>query len=169
MAQERKQITQEYLKSILDYVPSTGEWRWRYREGLDERPNARDAGKPAGTVQNGYTLIMIDGVQHRSHRLAFIYMLGREAAGDVDHIDTDRTNGRWSNLREATRSQNHANKRRRFDCASGIKGVRFHKQSGKWQARLCDKHIGLFETKKGAAAAYAAASSLRFGEFSRSD
>ena len=169
--QKRKSISQEYLKSILDYVPSTGEWRWRYREGLRAAVNVREAGTIAGTVGDGYRHIMIDGCQYRSHRLAFIYMLGRDPVGDVDHIDMDRSNCRWANLREATRSQNHANKGRRSDNKSGIKGVAFYPKLGKWRAKIQVKtkcvHIGLFETKEAAADAYAAAAKMHFGEFAR--
>ena len=89
----------------------------------------------------------------------------------VDHINCDGLDNRRANLRFATPAQNSANSRRRWDNTSGYKGVYFHKQTGKWRARLrsAKKHysLGLFDNLEDAARAYRVAAEQHFGEFAR--
>ena len=67
----------------------------------------------------------------------------------IDHINKDRTDNRWDNLRSVTAQQNQLNRKH-----SG--GVGWHKASGKWRAYLTinckQKHLGLFSTKEKAQA-----------------
>jgi HNH endonuclease len=44
----------------------------------------------------------------------------------MDHVNGDRADNRWCNLREATQSQNQANTSMRADNISGYKGVCWH-------------------------------------------
>jgi hypothetical protein len=170
---KRRALAQAELRSLLDYDPLTGLWRWRRRPDVDWRVNERDAGKPAGTIKDGYLVIMIDGSQYRAHRLAFIYMLGLEPEGDVGHINRDRADCRWANLRAATRSQNHANRARNARNSSGFKGVNWNAATQSWRAKIAVNgksiHLGLFAAPEEAARAYRDAAIRYYGEFSRAD
>jgi hypothetical protein len=68
----------------------------------------------------------------------------------IDHINQDISDCRRANLRKCSRSQNLQNQKRRVDNSSGYKGVGFHRQSGRYRARVTVAgkkiHIGLFET-----------------------
>jgi len=90
---------------------------------------------------------------------------------EVDHIDGDGLNNRRSNLRLASRAQNQKNKGRPISNSSGVKGVTWCAERGKWQAQISDanKHynLGRFDKIEDAAAAYAAASAKFHGEFGR--
>jgi len=58
-------------------------------------------------------------------------------AKGLDHIDGNGLNNCRANLRPATQSQNGQNLRGlRKGNNSGYRGVSFHKQRGKWQARV---------------------------------
>lgn len=160
-------LTRDYLRSILNYDPETGVFRWKWREGVPKWTNTQFADKEAGTLKDGYIVIMIDGCQYRAHRLATIYMTGVDPNDDVDHRDLSRSNNRWKNLRPATRSQNHANRANRRDNTSGHKGVTWHVQSGRWRVRVASRHICMCDTKEEAAEAYARAAKEMFGEFAR--
>jgi hypothetical protein len=89
----------------------------------------------------------------------------------VDHRDGDGLNNRRKNLREATGAENQSNARRRADNTSGAKGVGWHKDRRKWQARIVanrvEHHLGYFDTVADAAEAYAAASTKMHGAFGR--
>lgn len=89
--------------------------------------------------------------------------------GDIDHINGVKTDNRLSNLRLASRSQNMANTGLRSTNKSGVKGVCWDKQSGRWDARIWKDgvahRIGYFDDLDQAKVAYDAAASRLFGEF----
>jgi len=80
-------ITQEYLKSILEYNPEIGEFIWKTRENVPKFWNTKYAGKKAGRINcNGYGQICIDHKHHSTHRLAWLYVHG-ELPDQIDHIN----------------------------------------------------------------------------------
>lgn len=164
-------LTQNRLKELLIYEPDTGRFVWRPRPvkcKQDATWNSAWAGGEAGTKKDGYFIICIDYRLYRAHRLAFMYMLGRPPKADVDHENRDRADNRWSNLREATRSQNLANGRHK----KRDRGAR-KLPTGNWQARISvdgqEFGLGTFATKAEAVAAYQEAATARFGDFHKPD
>jgi hypothetical protein len=85
----------------------------------------------------------------------------------MDHKNRIRHDNRIDNIREATQSQNCANKIAR--CNSGLKGVCFHKRRRKWLASLGQDYgqiyLGMFSSKWEAYKAYAKAAKRIHGEF----
>lgn len=154
------------LRALLHYEPETGIFTRR----IGVRGFA--AGSIAGVFhrQSGYTIIGVDRRKYRAHRLAWLCMTG-EWTDEVDHRDTDRANNRWANLREATRSQNNANMSLRRDNSSGAKGVSWDGKNKRWKACIVvsgrQHHLGRFNLRDEAAAAYFAAATAHYGEFAR--
>lgn len=158
-------ISQERLKELLAYDPSTGFFTWR-----EDRGNGVLPGDRAGSIQvSGHRSIDVDGKKQRAHRLAFLYMTGAMPTKLVDHIDRDRDNNAWANLRETDDSGNCRNRGMGKNNTSGIKGVFWHVTSSKWVASIGVNgktvHIGSFEDKEKAAEAYAAAAANMHGEY----
>lgn len=123
-------------------------------------------GSVAGNINaNGYRYISLRSKRYLAHRLAWFYVNGVWPENDIDHSDGNRDNNSFSNLREATRSQNLANTKHRGGDAP--KGVHFMKNRGTWNAKIGNKHIGAFKTKEEAAEAYRVAATNKFGEFAR--
>jgi hypothetical protein len=85
----------------------------------------------------------------------------------VDHRNGDGLDNRRRNLREATNSQNTANRLRQRPGASGVVGVR--KRKNRYQATINIGRrrvfIGSFVTLEEAAAARQRAMTERYGEF----
>jgi hypothetical protein len=160
------ELTAERLRELLHYNPETGEFTW-----LAAPRAQRQAGDRAGFANNGYRLIGIAGHRYYEHRLAWLYMAGEWPPENIDHRDLDRANNRWTNLRLATYSQNAQNRPIGKANTSGYKGVYWHKIDEKWRAVIRvggrRKHLGLFNDKEAAHAAYVAAAEKHYGEFAR--
>lgn len=125
----------------------------------------------AGTeINGGYRHIRIEKTYYLAHQIIF-FMAYRYVPEMVDHIDGNKRNNKINNLRAATRSQNGGNSKIRKDNFYGLKGVTYHKQTGKFRARItCNKKkysLGLYKTKDDAAFAYSIAASFLFKEFAR--
>jgi hypothetical protein len=69
-----------------------------------------------------------------AHRLAWLYMTG-EWPTSVDHIDGDKANNAWSNLRHAEPKEQNQNMAMRSDNTTGFKGV-FRTHTGKFAAQI---------------------------------
>jgi HNH endonuclease/AP2 domain-containing protein len=158
--------TAERVRELLDYNPLTGVFLWRVSPA-----NNTPAGTIAGADCDGYRLIRVAGGRYKGHQLAWLYMTGEWPSSRIDHIDTNRGNNTWTNLRYATNSQNKANMGRRADNTSGFKGVRWYPTTKKWAAQIgfqgTRKNLGYFATPEQAHAAYCEAASRLFGEFAR--
>ena len=163
----KKPITAQRLRGILHYDPETGVLRWRHSRGGWVRE-----GQEAGSIEvQGYRQIKINRRSYKAHRLAWLYMTGEWPPHEIDHDNLDRSDNRWKNLRDATNSQNGANRRAQANNTSGFKGVSWHKASGKWRATIgigkLHRHIGLFDDPVAASVAYANAAEQHFGNFAR--
>lgn len=146
-------LTCERLKELLDYDAETGVFTWA------SSPNRNDlVGKTAGGVtERGYIKIRIDGIKHRAHRLAWLYVHGRWPEDRIDHINGDSTDNRIANLREARQFENGQNRKASKSSAAGLLGV--SKQAyGKWVAVICLRrkryNLGSFNTPEEAHQAY---------------
>ena len=124
-------ITQSQLKELLHYDPETGV----FTRLKSTTSNARICDIAGYKKQDGYLLIGINIKQYFAHRLAFLYMTGKFPQKQIDHINTIRDDNRWSNLREANNQQNSYNQTKYKNNKSGFKGVCWHKNKKKWQAR----------------------------------
>lgn len=119
----------------------------------------------------GYIEIGLLGRLYRAHRLAFVYMTGEEPFHNVDHINGNRADNRWKNLRVCNQSQNMGNVGLRKNNTSGHPGVVFDKERGKWRAQIRiggkKTNLGRFDDFEDAVEAHNLAHAANFGEFSR--
>lgn len=167
---------QGVLRQLMTYEPETGKLFWKERgpewfrtsghtaEHTCNRWNSKFAGREAFTATkgDGYKHGSIGGQNYAAHRLIWVLMTGDEP-DQVDHIDGNRANNRWSNLRNVSASINRRNASRHRDNRSGVTGVRRVSRGGwsKWQAFIQTKdgfiHLGVFELIEEATAARKAA------------
>lgn len=166
-------IPAEQVRAALDYDPETGTLCWKHRPDMPFLWNCRYATKAAGSLHpvSGYVNITLNGVKYRAHRLAWVIETGAWPDGEVDHWDGNRSNNAFGNLRDATHQQNSFNQKPAKGCISGLKGARFHKHTGRYQASITvsgkSQYIGLFDTAEEAHVAYTEAALRLHGEFAR--
>lgn len=131
------------------------------------------AGSRAGTlVSKGYIGIKYNAIPHRAHRIIWEMFNGKiPDEMQIDHINGIKIDNNISNLRLATASQNKQNQMGAYKSnkTSGIRGVSYHKLSGKWVAQIKLKgkvaHLGLFKTKEEAGEVARLKRLELFGEF----
>jgi hypothetical protein len=175
----RNDLTAEYVRSILDYNPETGIFRWRFRADCPQRWNTRYALSVAGTtLHRGAIYIRINRINCYGHRLAWLVMIGEWPIADIDHIDGNPSNNSWHNLREASDSENLCNRGRTKKNTSGFKGVSYYSAHPEWNlkrwvARIrkdgTTHRLGYFTTPEEAHVAYDAAAKRLHGEFAKSE
>lgn len=146
-------LTQDRLRELLHYNPDTG---------VFTRLKARCSnlvGTQAGCVNKalGYVIVSVLGSPQYGHRLAWLYMTGQEPAGEVDHINGNKADNRWSNLRDVPKLVNMQNNRKaRAHNATGLQGVR--KSGSRWESMIGHQkrqhYLGSFATPEEAHAAY---------------
>jgi hypothetical protein len=166
----RKLPPRELVQQLLRYDVTTGEFIWRPR--ADAWWNARYAGKSAGSVKPGGRIdVAIGHKLYKAHRLVWLYIHGEPVPDVIDHIDHDKLNNRFTNLRAATKLQNGANSGKRKNNTTGIKGVGLW--HGYYRARIMfegkDISLGYFQTIEEAAKARFDAASRLHGVFARHD
>lgn len=145
-------LSQNKVKQLFKYVKSTGVLTNRVMRNPRALKGAVAGTKNAG----GYLQVKVEGKTYTVQQLAFLYVKGY-IPKQIDHKDRVRHNNTWSNLREATSTQNHANRSKNKNSVSKYKGVSKHTH-GKWQAQTKvngkNVHLGCYNTELGAARVY---------------
>ena len=149
-------LTQTRLKEVLDYDPSTGVFTRRIKQtGVKQ-------GRVSGSLSNeGYLVTSIDQKNYKCHRLAWLYMTGSWPQGQIDHINGQRNDNKFNNLRDVTKKQNMENQRKaqRHNKSTGVLGT--WKNGSGYTARISHNnskiYLGTFKTLAEAQAAYVAA------------
>lgn len=159
MKSREASLPHETLILLLDYNPATGVFTWKNKISTKVV-----VGEPAGFFDNGYWRVSLYGVQYMMHRLAWFYVTGKWPEEELDHINMDRSDNRFCNLREATKSENMQNRPKQKNNTTGFKGVSRHHDGKRFTAQIHRNrkkmHLGVFNTAEEAHAAYAEASKV---------
>lgn len=163
MAKANLPPSQKYLRECFDYDADTGACTWNVRprhhfntdHGQKVTNGKHSGNKITRTTVTGdgktYRHIKVGKHAYSLHRLIYVWVTGKNIDPDmeIDHINGDGTDNRWSNLRLVTRSQNKRNMRKMTTNTSGITGVTWNKSRQKWQAQMSlgdtTMYLGRFE------------------------
>lgn len=151
-------MTRDELVAVLTLNKNPAHWWFTWNT---TQSNRAIAGTIAGGVNNkGYWRIRYNGKSYKAHQLVWLHETGTWPIGQIDHINGNPADNRFTNLREVTNQQNQHNRLASKDSKTGIKGVSL-RPSGQYFTRL---HIngtciclGTYNTVTDAARAYLAA------------
>jgi HNH endonuclease len=170
-------LTQARALEYYNYDASTGTFffneRPRHefsRQELYTRHLQRVGTKAGSSNSEGYLKLLIDGKYYSGHRIAWLIMTGeivQYPEFEIDHINGNRGDNRFSNLRKVTKSENQRNGSKRVNNTSGVHGVNWKPKynstpgDGRWVARIWNgpRHVylGGFKEKREAEIARKAA------------
>lgn len=147
-----------YLAECFSYDGQSGSLTWlerppsHFRNAKGHAIQRARAGRVTGCfdASTGYLVIGLKGKIYYAHRLIWALVTGEWPDGEIDHINGDRADNSWNNLRAVSHAVNNRNTSRRPTNRSGTVGVSFAKREGKWRARIMfegrDIHLGYFDT-----------------------
>lgn len=149
-----ERVSIDRLRELLAYDPTTGSLTWMARPSKKIRVGD-EAGAPGA---NGRRYVGVDGQRILAHRIAWALTYGEWPDGNVAPANGDYLDLALSNLKQETASETARKGGLRRTNYSGAKGVSWDKSRGKWLAVITRDyklhHLGRFDTKEAAIAAY---------------
>lgn len=142
------ELTKEYVRSLFDYDPVTGNLLWKVQKSLSVK-----IGSAVGAIRGkGYRETTIDNRHSSVHRLVWIWHNGSIPKGqEIDHLNHERADNRIENLRCVSRQDNLRNASRYSTNKSGRTGVWFDKIGKRWIAHITIdgrfRYLGSFRKK----------------------
>ena len=158
-------ISYKEVSELFDYNYETGEVTWKVTKGAAKK------GKSTGCPSNGYLVVRFNGKLERLHRVIMSLILRRDILRDeiVDHINGDKLDNSYRNLRVGSSSQNNQNQRVRKNNTSGCKGVSWCSPRATWVVHIRESgksiYVGSSGDLKEAARMYDREAVRRFGRW----
>ena len=141
-------ITQSELKNKIYYNKESGFCVWKIK------PNKNTSiGDLVGNISFGYIETQINYKRYKLHRLIFLYMTGLYPTNScqVDHINHNRSDNRWCNLRLVSQQENSKNITKPKNNTSGCCGVYWSKYHNRWKSKINVSkkciYLGVFKNK----------------------
>lgn len=134
--------TVEELHKLFDYNPITGELITKVKL------SKRTLSGQILTCRNkkGYIHFHLNGKFYYAHRIIWKLVIGEEP-NIIDHINGNKADNRFENLRSVTPSQNNLNHK-------DAKGYSICSRTGKFVAEIQGEILGRFKTSEEAREAY---------------
>jgi len=159
---------QQLLREHFDYNPWTGVLSWRIQTGK-MKPGKQAGSQPKAGDRTHYPSVRLHDRIMLMHRVIYKWMTGEDPEY-IDHINQNKSDNRWANIRSCTQAQNNANIKRQAS-ASGYKCVYPNCTGTRWVAQITNggkrRHIGTYDTPEEASAAYMVEARKAWGEFAR--
>lgn len=142
------QLTQQIVRELISYDPETGVARWKprsakwFKEGRCSPEvnakwwNDKFSGKEISYIsRQGYIKFSLLSKHLLLHRVIWLYMTG-ENPNQVDHINRNKQDNRWCNLRNVDQFENMKNLPLSKSNTSNTCGVTWHKRDKVWQSYI---------------------------------
>jgi len=134
-----ERLEADFKLGKLYYKPTGLSW-WDTRYSGQECFNINAHGYLCGTINK---------VRLLKHRVIFAMHEGRWPS-QIDHINRNKSDNRFENLREVTQKENNQNIGKRCSNTSGKTGVYYRTREGLWLAKISNRELGYFKSKEDA-------------------
>ena len=135
-------ITREKLLEVFDYDPSTGKLTHK-RTTISGKKNEL----ATFAHSRDYLSVCIGRKQYLAHRIIYLMVTGKEP-NHIDHINHNKSDNRWDNLRNVMQEENNRNMPLQQNSSTKITGV--SKFRNKFRAYIGvagkHKHLGVFDS-----------------------
>lgn len=140
-------IIQESIRRFFEYDPETGVLVRVRKVNRHDGTTYQCHIVVDGDNGAGYSRIEVEGCRLFAHVAIFILMTGKRPVV-VDHINGDKRDNRWVNLREVSHGENMINKGVYRNSPYGVPGVIFKHGSyvAAFQVGGRRVHVGSFQT-----------------------
>lgn len=157
------ELTSKFAHECWAYNKETGKlfWKNRPRKHFNTARgyhyfNTCYPGKEVGSINsNKYLTIRFNNKTYQVHRIIWLLETGEFPINEIDHINHNRQDNRWSNLRQVSTIGNSRNMSMKKANTSGVTNVTWRKDNNKWRAYVMlnsrQTHLGYFDTKEEAA------------------
>ena len=157
-------------KDIGDYFAYSKESKTGLINKVDRHYRAKKDQEAGWIDSEGYFRIKVSPKTYAVHRVVYFLCTGIDPEEkQIDHIDGNPSNNKFSNLRLATHNQNVYNSKKRKDNTSGVTGVCRDKRSERYEVNIKYKgrlvKLGRFCDKNEAVAVRIAAEYRFKGEY----
>ena len=158
---------QENVANFIAYDLESGLATWRQSPARNIK-----AGSSVGTIHRGYLVARFQGKSYPLHRLCWLLATNQDP-GDlmVDHVDGNKLNNAFSNLRLCSNAQNGMNRGATKANKLGIKGVCWDAKASRYKAHIQingkKKHIGNYADLESAVNARRSFEAEIFGTFAK--
>lgn len=142
-------IDYKEAQKVFRYNPVTGVFKRVLKKSFKRNYYTCDF-TPTSVTGWGYLQVSFNGRPNVIHRIIYSMMTNSDIPEgfDVDHIDGDRLNNKWNNIRLVTRSDNLKNMGVKSTNTSGHHGVSRRSDTGSYHAYINSNgkriHLGNF-------------------------
>jgi len=113
-------MTRDELVTVLTLNKTPARWWFTWNATRGRVVAGAVAGADNG---EGYWLIQYAKKNYKAHRLVWLHETGIWPTGQIDHINGNPADNRFTNLREVTNRQNSHNRLAGKNSTTGVKGV----------------------------------------------
>jgi len=143
---------QKILLKYLKYDKCCGVLYWK--DHWEENVKSRMVGKPILFKDSGgYLRFCLNGAKYLVHRIVYFLETGEQPC-EIDHIDGDRCNNKFHNLRASSSRSNNINKK--IHRSGHLPGASRH--GNKWISKIVIDYevlyLGLFSSQEEAHSVY---------------
>lgn len=151
----KRVLTADQVRELFNYDHETGLLYWKIKPRCWHQDSLVAGNKDI----SGYVRILIRNTKYKAHRLVWLFVTGKWPDKEIDHINGEKNDNRFCNLREASKSINAQNmKVARIHNKSGLIGAHWDEKMNCYRPsiRTLGKkyRLGSFETAEEAHQAY---------------